>query len=805
MTIELVSISSSGIQGNSTSGDSVISVDGRYVAFSSDADNLVPGDTNEEEDIFVRDRQTGETTRVSVASDGTEANDWSRAPAISADGRYVVFQSYANNLVPGDTEEFSGDIFLHDRQTGETTRTSVAADGTEANGSSSAPAISADGRYVAFSSDADNLVPGDTNEEEDIFVRDRQTGEVVRVSVASNGTQANDSANEPAISADGRYVAFESYADNLVVKDTNDTRDIFVHDLATGETEIVSVAPNGKEGNDTSGEPSISADGRFVAFYSRASNLVEDDGNSAFDVFVHDRQTGKTTRVSVDSNGREWEENSREPAISPDGRYVAFSQDATDLGEKDLSEEFDVFVRDRETQETRQISLTPNGSKPSNPYNFSLASSISYQGRQIAFFSHAEDLVFDDFNEVSDVFVYDFDADEEEETPALNEIVDRDYNFLEGEARSDRLEGETAQDLLQGNQGNDTLIGNGGKDTLVGGSGNDDLQGNGGKDILNGGSGNDNLDGGTDRDILKGGPGNDNFIGGGGADLLMDSEGDDSYQLVANNSARSRIEDLGGEDSLELTDVELSLSSPAAGKVGLLRDRTELAIDINADGKITRKDLKIKDFFRDREESTAGVGFIETVDNLSGDEILASVGQVRKGSPNNDSFKGGKGDDLLLGRFGHDRLVGSDGDDTLIASTGNDKLKGDVGNDVLSGGGGRDRFIFHSNKEFREANLGIDTITDFHHGKTDLILLDKTVFASLESEQGRGFSVIAEFGTVSSDKAAATSDAYIVYNSSNGNLFYNANGNKAGFGGGGQFAILEGAPEVDANDFVIQR
>ncbi len=149
--------------------------------------------------------------------------------------------------------------------------------------------------------------------------------------------------------------------------------------------------------------------------------------------------------------------------------------------------------------------------------------------------------------------------------------------------------------------------------------------------------------------------------------------------------------------------------------------------------------------------------------------------------------------------------MGSDGNDTLISSTGNDKLKGDVGNDVLRGGGGRDRFIFHSNKEFSDANLGTDVITDFHYGKTDLILLDKTVFASLESKQGRGLSIIAEFGTVTRDKAAATSDAYIVYNTNNGNLFYNANGDRAGFGSGGQFAILEGAPEVDANDFVIQR
>ncbi len=356
-----------------------------------------------------------------------------------------------------------------------------------------------------------------------------------------------------------------------------------------------------------------------------------------------------------------------------------------------------------------------------------------------------------------------------------------------------------------GGNGNDILNGGNGNDILKGGSGNDTLTGGAGNDTLNGQKGNDILDGGNGKDTLTGGAGDDTLIGGGGADLLTDSEGDDTYQLAANNSARSRIEDLGGNDTLELTDVRLSLSSPAPGKVGLIRDRTDLAIDINADGKITGKDLKIKDFFRVRDESTAGVGFIETVDNLSGSEILASAGEIHRGGRNNDFLRGSKQDDLLLGRFGHDRLVGSDGNDTLIGGTGNDKLKGDVGNDVLRGGGGRDRFIFHSNKEFGEANLGTDVITDFHRGKTDLILLDKTVFASLESKQGRGFSIIAEFGTVARDTAAATSDAYIVYNTNNGNLFYNANGNKVGFGSGGQFAILEGAPEVDANDFVIQR
>jgi Tol biopolymer transport system component len=227
--VQLVSVASDSTQGNDNSWDPSISADGRYVAFFSHASNLVPGDTNNTLDVFVHDRLTGQTTRVSVASDGTEGNGDSFVGSISADGRYVAFASWASNLVPGDTNGRS-DIFVHDRVTGQTTRVSVASDGTEGNGDSwGCPSISADGRYVAFASWASNLVPGDTNGRSDIFVHDRVTGQTTRVSVASDGTEGNgDSWWRPSISADGRYVAFPSYASNLVPGDTNGWADIFV-------------------------------------------------------------------------------------------------------------------------------------------------------------------------------------------------------------------------------------------------------------------------------------------------------------------------------------------------------------------------------------------------------------------------------------------------------------------------------------------------------------------------------------------------------------------------------------------------
>src|SRR5262249_13443691 len=201
--------------------------------------------------------------RVSVASDGTQANDRSGFPALSADGRVVAFESLATNLVPRDTNR-DWDVFVHDRQTGMTERVSVASDGAQANGPSTWVSLSADGRVVAFRSRASNLVPGDTNGTYDIFVHDRQTGMTERVSVASDGAQANGPSSFLALSADGRVVAFESRANNLVPGDTNGPADVFVHDRQTGVTERVSVASDGTEGDNVSRSPALSADGRFV-------------------------------------------------------------------------------------------------------------------------------------------------------------------------------------------------------------------------------------------------------------------------------------------------------------------------------------------------------------------------------------------------------------------------------------------------------------------------------------------------------------------------------------------------------------
>jgi len=258
------------------------------VAFMSDAGNLVPDDTNGATDVFVHDRQTGKTTRVSLSWDGTEGNSHSWSPSISADGRYVAFNSRATNLVPDDTNGVA-DIFVRDRQKGQTARVSLSWDGTEGNGWKDNPRVTADGGYAAFESDATNLVPSDTNEWTDVFVRDRQTGETTRVSLSSGGSEGNSDCWYPSITADGRYVAFNSRATNLVPGDTNGVLDVFVRDRQTGQTVRVSLSWDGTEGNDSSYIPSISANGRYVAFMSDASNLVPNDTNGVRDIFVQER------------------------------------------------------------------------------------------------------------------------------------------------------------------------------------------------------------------------------------------------------------------------------------------------------------------------------------------------------------------------------------------------------------------------------------------------------------------------------------------------------------------------------------
>jgi Tol biopolymer transport system component len=408
---ELVSVSSVGTAGDDDSVLASISGDGRYVAFWSFASTLVPADTNGTSDVFVRDRVTGTTERVSVDSRERQATGGDQGgvldtnfgrPVITPDGRYVAFASSATNLVKGDRNQ-AVDIFLRDRVAGTTERVTMAGRRTEANSESSQPAISPDARFIAFRSFADNLVPGDTNFTADVFLLDRQAGTIRRVSVTDTGQQADNASGSPAITPDGRFVAFES-SSTLVAGEVEDfANDVYLRDAQAGTTIGISTATTGFVRH--SGAPSISADGRFVAFQSWDGGLVSGDTNDRYDVFVLDRATGVFERVSVDSAGAQAIGDSLGPSMTPDGRFVAFTSDAENLVADDGNFDYDVFVHERVAHTTVRASVRTDGTET----GFELGSgnaSLSTDGQVVAFDSEGA-LVPQDGGFPVDVFVHD--------------------------------------------------------------------------------------------------------------------------------------------------------------------------------------------------------------------------------------------------------------------------------------------------------------------------------------------------------------------------------------------------------------
>ncbi len=383
--MEVVSVSSGGVQGNDVSGASSVSADGRYIAFQSLATNLVSPDTSNSQ-IFVRDRQTGATTLVSAGPGGVYGDSNSYDPSISGNGRYIGFESPATNLVSPASS--GNQVFVRDTQAGTTALACVNASGVQGNDDSFNASLSADGRYIAFQSPATNLVsPASSGNQ--IFVRDRQAGTTTLVSVNASGDQCDGYSSNPSISPDGRYISFESWSTNLVSPPTsNSYSQIFVHDRQTGANWLASKGPGG-EGNANSLYSSISADGRYVAFYSDATNLVSPATSGTIQIFVYDRQSDAVTLVSVNTSGSEGDNRSINPSISADGRYIAFHSWATDLVSPATSG-VQVFVRDTQAGVTTLISMNANGVQGNN---YSAFPSVSGNGNFVAFTSGATNLV----------------------------------------------------------------------------------------------------------------------------------------------------------------------------------------------------------------------------------------------------------------------------------------------------------------------------------------------------------------------------------------------------------------------------
>jgi Tol biopolymer transport system component len=417
-TTTLVSVSSDGVQGNRPSDMAAVSHHGRYVAFTSWASNLVPGDTNGVRDVFIRDLLSGVTRRVSVSSAAAEGNSASggatgtgpsaaSGAAMSTNGQFVAFSSSASNLVPGDTNSVP-DVFLRDRVAGTTRRVSLTSREQQGKRGCMPPAISSNGRFVAFATGS-RLVRADVNHVRDVYVRDLATGTTHLVSTGTRGTPGDHDSGgwwmgAPAVTAQANSVAFASLATDLVGADHNGFLDVFVRST-TGTTQRVSVSSDERGGNAASWRPAITRHVRFVAFASKAFNLVPGSVDGLTDVFVRDRATpGRTEQISVRDDGSEPDGNSDWPSLSTSGRFVAFESTASNLVADDVQATLNVYVRDRHRAHptTTLVSADSDGT-PSN--GASMHPALTGDGQRVAFTSDATNLVAGDANGVRDVFI----------------------------------------------------------------------------------------------------------------------------------------------------------------------------------------------------------------------------------------------------------------------------------------------------------------------------------------------------------------------------------------------------------------
>lgn len=385
-----------------------ISANGRFVAysaFSTNDPNFEEDENGVHNTAYVWDRETNTTVRASKAADGGYPNDHAYRPTVSGDGRFVSYYSIASNIVAGDTNN-AGDVFMWDRQTDSTVKVSNSVGGGDSNGpdviDSSKPKISTDGRYITYYSSASNLVADDSNDDDDVFVWERQTGTTIKVSNAADGGDTDGFSVDPSISGDGRYIAFSSDASNIVAGDTG-MRDEYVWDRQTGVTTLVSHAADGGSTGSFSFHSRISDDGRYVTYSSVASNIVAGDTNNDYDIFVWDRQADTTLKVTEFAYG-EHEGKSYDPEISADGRYITYSSGAASIVAGDTNNSGDVFMWDRQSGTTAKVSQATDGGGVDRHAS---GASISADGRYVIYESEASNIVADDDDSDSDIFLWD--------------------------------------------------------------------------------------------------------------------------------------------------------------------------------------------------------------------------------------------------------------------------------------------------------------------------------------------------------------------------------------------------------------
>lgn len=401
--ITRISVAVDGAQGNA---DSVIShdisADGNLIVFSSWASNLVPNDTNDESDIFLYNRLTCAISRLSISTTNEQANSSSIDVSISNDGRFVAFTSFADNLIPG-TPDHSAQIYVRDLQMDTLTMASVTSDEVPGSSISSMPFLSMDGRYVSFTTWS-TLSPDDMDSDYDIYVRDLLLGETILASVNSDGVKANGRTIGGFLSVDGRYVLMDSEGTNMVEDDTNGALDSFVRDLLTGTTMRVSLSVSNEEIPIGTGAGGISSDGRYVVLTDASNAMIPNDNNNVYDVFIHDIATGNKRLISKAMNGGVGDGHSEAlivPSISDNSRFAVFNSLASDLVPDDTNNREDSFLYDLFTQKLYLISRAADGTLGNGASEYPTVSANGY----VVFVSQATNLVPGDTNGVADTFV----------------------------------------------------------------------------------------------------------------------------------------------------------------------------------------------------------------------------------------------------------------------------------------------------------------------------------------------------------------------------------------------------------------
>lgn len=399
--IVLVSTSDGGVKGNDWSFRPSLSATGGAVAFESNATNLHPDDTDFDSDVYVKNPTSGEIVLASTSDAGVNGNGESQDPVLSGDGTTVAFFSSATNYDPGDTNP-DRDLYVKDLATGDIVLASASDTGVKANRESTGPALSADGTVVAFQTLATNLDPGDTDESSDIYVKNLSSGDIVLASTSDLGQKGNSSSQEPALSSDGTAVAFDSFATNLDPADQDNDFDVYVKVLATGDITLASTSASGVKSNGLSSEAALSADGKTVAFRSSATNLDPADRDTSFDAYAKDLVSGSIALASTSDNGRKSNGDCFNVALSGDGNTLAFLSDATNLDPVDSDTRFDVYVK-RLVGDDILVANTSDAGVKANGESLSLA--LSADATRIAFDSFATNLDPADSDPSIDVYV----------------------------------------------------------------------------------------------------------------------------------------------------------------------------------------------------------------------------------------------------------------------------------------------------------------------------------------------------------------------------------------------------------------